>query len=181
MHMVSLAFVSLWLYYHSQCMYEVHSPILFSVTSLALGQSYDCPSASEVTLDNMNKINQNQTTKKHKTAQTVCIPLLWRHDGHDGVSNHQSHDCLFNRLFRRWSKKTPKLHVTAFVRGPVNSPHKWPVTRKCFHLMTSSCIMGCCMWIGRGDTDTNWTHYLVQGTDNPIITCYTFDIQHRVQ
>ena len=32
----------------------------------------------------------------------------------------------------------------AFVRGihrwPVNSPHKSPVTRKCFHLMTSSCI-----------------------------------------
>ena len=24
-------------------------------------------------------------------------------------------------------------------RRPVNSPHKWPVTRKCFHLMTSSC------------------------------------------
>ena len=23
-------------------------------------------------------------------------------------------------------------------RGPVNSPHKWPATRKCFHLMTSS-------------------------------------------
>ena len=31
----------------------------------------------------------------------------------------------------------------AFVRGihrwPVNSPHKRPITRKCFHLMTSSC------------------------------------------
>ena len=25
-------------------------------------------------------------------------------------------------------------------RGPVNSPRKWPVTRKCFHLMTSSCV-----------------------------------------
>ena len=25
-------------------------------------------------------------------------------------------------------------------RGPVNSPHKWTVTRKCFHLMTSSCL-----------------------------------------
>ena len=24
-------------------------------------------------------------------------------------------------------------------QGPVNSPHKWPVTRKIFHLMTSSC------------------------------------------
>ena len=33
----------------------------------------------------------------------------------------------------------------AFVRGihrwPVNSPHKGPVTRKIFHLMTSSCII----------------------------------------
>ena len=33
--------------------------------------------------------------------------------------------------------------LLAFVRGihrwPVNSPHKGPVTRKCFHLMTSSC------------------------------------------
>ena len=27
--------------------------------------------------------------------------------------------------------------VQGFHRGPVNSPHKWPVTRKCFHLMTS--------------------------------------------
>ena len=25
-------------------------------------------------------------------------------------------------------------------RSPVNSPHKWPVTRKMFHLMTSSCL-----------------------------------------
>ena len=29
--------------------------------------------------------------------------------------------------------------VRGIHRGPVNSPHKWPVTRKCFHLMMSSC------------------------------------------
>ena len=29
--------------------------------------------------------------------------------------------------------------VRGIHRGPVNSPHKGPVTRKCFHLMTSSC------------------------------------------
>ena len=29
--------------------------------------------------------------------------------------------------------------VRGIHRGPVNSPHKWPVTRKCFHLMTSLC------------------------------------------
>ena len=63
-------------------------------------------------------------------------PLHWRHNDHDGVSNHQPHGCLLNRLFRRRSKKTSKLRVTAFcVRnspGPVNSPHKGPVTRKMF-------------------------------------------------
>ena len=43
------------------------------------------------------------------------ISLRWRHNGCDSVSNHQPHDFLLNRLFSRW---------------PVNSLHKWPVTRK---------------------------------------------------
>ena len=62
--------------------------------------------------------------------------LRWRHNGPDSVSNHQPHDCLLNRLFRRRSKKTSKLRVTGLCAGnspgPVNSPHKWPVTRKMF-------------------------------------------------
>ena len=32
--------------------------------------------------------------------------LQWRHNGRDGVSNNQPHDCSFNRFFRRRSKKT---------------------------------------------------------------------------
>ena len=47
-------------------------------------------------------------------------PLLWRHNGRDSVSNHQLHDCLLNRLFRRRSKKTSKLRVTGLCDG--NSP-----------------------------------------------------------
>ena len=62
--------------------------------------------------------------------------LLWRHYGRDGVSNHQSHDCLVNRLFRHISQKTPKLRVTGLCAGihgwPVDSPRKCPVTRKMF-------------------------------------------------
>ena len=64
------------------------------------------------------------------------MAFRWRHNDHDGVSNHQPHDCLLNRLFRRRSKKTSKLRVTSLCAGihrsPVNSPHKWPVTRKMF-------------------------------------------------
>ena len=63
--------------------------------------------------------------------------LWWRHNGQDGVSNHQHHHCWLSYLFGRRSKKTSKLRVTGLCvrgihRGPVNSPHKWPVTRKMF-------------------------------------------------
>ena len=64
--------------------------------------------------------------------------LRWRHNDSDGVSNHQPHDCLLNRLFGRISKKTSKLCVTGLCvgnsPGPVNSPHKGPVTQKMFPL-----------------------------------------------
>ena len=35
--------------------------------------------------------------------------LHWRHNGLDGVSDHQPHDCLLTCLFRHISKKTSKL------------------------------------------------------------------------
>ena len=46
--------------------------------------------------------------------------LRWRHNKRDSVSNHQPHDCLLNRLFRRRSKKSSKLRVTGLCVG--NSP-----------------------------------------------------------
>ena len=60
--------------------------------------------------------------------------LQWRHSERDGVSNHQPHNYLFNRLFKRRTKKTSKLRVTGLCEGnsPVNSPHKGPVTQKTF-------------------------------------------------
>ena len=53
------------------------------------------------------------------------IKLQWRHNVHDGVSNHQPHDCLLNRLFRLRSKKTSKLCVTGLCAGYS------PVTGEC--------------------------------------------------
>ena len=46
--------------------------------------------------------------------------LQWRHNGYDGVSNHQPRVYLPNRLFERRSKKTSKLRVTGLCVG--NSP-----------------------------------------------------------
>ena len=48
------------------------------------------------------------------------------------IQRNHPHHCLLNRLLRRRSKKTWKLHVTGLCAGIS------PVTGKCFHLMTSS-------------------------------------------
>ena len=61
---------------------------------------------------------------EYNVSQELCtrFTLQWRHNGRDGVSDHQSHDCIFNILFRHWSKKTSKLRVTGLCEG------NWPVT-----------------------------------------------------
>ena len=81
--------------------------------------------------------NPFKPNDKYASVKCACsVPLRWRHNGPDSVSNHQPHDCLLNRLFRRRSKKISKLRVTGLCvgnsSGPVNSPHKGPVTRKMF-------------------------------------------------
>ena len=88
---------------------------------------------------------------------------LWRHSEHNGVSNHQLHGCLLNRLFRRKSKKTPKNSVTDLCvcvcvwggggggggggirRWPVESLHKGPVTPKMFPFDDVIMTCRCCM------------------------------------
>ena len=60
-----------------------------------------------------------------RRVMSILLPtriksLQWRHNGHDGVSNHQPHDYVLNRLFRRRSKKTSEFRVTGLCEG--NSP-----------------------------------------------------------
>ena len=64
------------------------------------------------------------------------ITLQWRHNGCDGVSNHQPQHCFSNVYKDADQIKHQSAASLAFVRGihrwPVNFPHKWPVTRKMF-------------------------------------------------
>ena len=52
-------------------------------------------------------------------------PSLWRHNGRDSVSTHQPHSGADQRNHHSSAS-------LAFVRRPVNSPPKWPVTRRMF-------------------------------------------------
>ena len=66
----------LW-YISLQWIYLIYLPIFISAASLALGQSYDCPNASEVTLKNMGEMDHYQTTAKQDTPVACCYVLLW--------------------------------------------------------------------------------------------------------
>ena len=55
--------------------------------------------------------------------------LQWRHNERDGVSSHQPHDCLFNSLFRRTSKKTLKFRVTGLCVGDSLVTGEFPAQR----------------------------------------------------
>ena len=59
-------------------------------------------------------------------SRRPLLTLRWHHNGHDGVSNHQPHDCLLNRLLWRRSKKTPKLLVTGLCEGNSSVAGKIP-------------------------------------------------------
>ena len=107
---------------------------MFGRRSAMYGSHYDSWCAHQV-IGWCFKIMYQDNLCRAKQGTYTSL-LQWCYNGHDGVSNHQPHDCLSNRLFRRRSKKTSKLRVLAFARGihrgPVNSPRKWPVTRKMF-------------------------------------------------
>ena len=91
---------------------------------------------SFVLLIAMRRCQDNGIGSGHLLRCPINVSLHWRHNDHDGVSNHQPHGCSLNRLFGRRSKKTPKLRVTGLCAGnspgPMNSPHRGQVTRKMF-------------------------------------------------
>ena len=76
-------------------------------------------------IKSLTKIEYGTSTIVFKQIWYACkgltgkydVALQWSHNGCDGVSNHQHRQCLLNRLFRRRSKKTPKLRVTGLYRS----------------------------------------------------------------
>ena len=76
----------------------------------------------------------------HILSQIPCRcrenSLWWRHNGCDSVSNQQPQDCFTQPFIQTQIKENIKAPRHWPLWGihwrPVNSPHKWPVTRKMF-------------------------------------------------
>ena len=83
------------------------------------------------------------TVQVHPKETNWNVTSQWRHNGCDGVSNHQPHECFPNRLFRRRSKKTAKLRVTGLCEEDSPVTGEFPAqsasnAENNLHLMTSS-------------------------------------------
>ena len=91
--------------------------------------THPCPDFKSGLVKQMLKLGHgvaNYVLRKYSECDYLCMPeshlndvsnrgpraLQCRHNEPDGVSNHQPHDYLLNRLFRCRSKKTSKLRVT---------------------------------------------------------------------
>ena len=70
--------------------------------------------------------NDRNLARKVRVPSWQSLYSTLRHNGHDGVSNYQPHDCLLNRLFRCRSKKTSKLRVTGLCAGKSPGTGEFP-------------------------------------------------------
>ena len=84
--------------------------------------------------------------------QKHLFTLHWRHNGHDGVSNHQPYGCLLNCLFRRRSKKTSKLPVTGLCAGNSPKTGEFPAQRASYAENVS-------IWWSHHEMDVIWLQH----------------------
>ena len=104
--------------------------------------------------------------------------LQWRHNGRDSVSNHQFaivYSTVYSGVDHRKHQSPASLaFVRGIHRGPVNSPHKWPVTRTLFPfddvIMVMPQAFSC-----HGVIMINW-YWLVSTSKYPAIIETIFDI-----
>ena len=112
--------------------------------------------------------------------------LQWRHNEGDCVSNHQTHDCLLNRLFRRRSKKHQSSASLVFVwgihRSLVNSPHKDQWRRALIFSLICVWING---WVNNreaGDLRRYRAHYDVSVMNCTFKTIFSMLLfQHEIR
>ena len=107
--------------------YENYSPKMVPTNSTGSWTNTQVNLLPKITMTQIYLIfflTRNLSTVKSTSRLFLLIAggsaLRRRHNERDGVSHHRRLDYLLNRLFRRGSKKTSKLHANGLCEG--NSP-----------------------------------------------------------
>ena len=115
---------------------------------------------------------------KSFSMSKVKCPLHWRHNGCDGFSNFQPHQCILNRLFRRRSKKTSKLIVTGLCAGnsPVTGEFPAQMARNAeivsiwwrHHRFSNKTLQPFRLWLGNCMILDIWMQFFIYVVERPI-------------
>ena len=130
--------------------------------------------SSTVSLSNNRDCPRIFWEHEHKKTH-LRVTLQWRHNECDGVTNHRRLDCLHNRLSRRRSKNTSKVHDTGLCEG--NSP----VTGE-FPAQRTSDAENDSIWWRHHETRTltHPTLWEVTSTSLPINSTL-YDMSHKIR
>ena len=99
------------------------------------------------------KIGRESIKKRYTMFQKIGITLRWRHN--EMASEITSLTIVYSTVYSdadqsRHQSSASLAFVWGIHRGPVNSPHKWPVTRKMFPfddvIMKPFCVK-CHYWL----------------------------------
>ena len=100
--------------------------------------------------------------------------LLWHHYGHDGISNHQPHDCLLDRLSRCRSKETSKLRVTGLCEGNSQVTGEFPAQRASnaenVSIWQRHHVLNCIYPYPSGLLHKHWGKHVIGSLPEPIIS-----------
>ena len=133
---------------------EKTNVVLFHVKNKPIPENFDCIQTAFLTINRVKYVHYlglmivlfcvilRLACIRQRSTSSVCshdrlvITLQWRHNGRDGVSNHQPHDVYSTVYSDADQRKHQSSESLAFVRGihwwSLNSRHKGPVTRKMF-------------------------------------------------
>ena len=115
--------------YNTVCQPQTHRKLKSREISFCNARS-SCPIVSQFCTehDSITALlcaHYNDVIMGSMAPQITSFTIVYL-DVYSGLDQRKHQSCA-SLAYVRW------IH-----RWPVNSPHKWPVTRKCFHLMTSS-------------------------------------------
>ena len=138
--------ISQWVQYHQY--HQITSPtivysVVYSVADQRKHQSStsltfvwgnspvtsEFPTQRASNTENVIMIKVESPDAPEQTKVHYVVSLHWCHNDRGGVSDHQPHDCLLSRLFRRRTNKTSKLRVTGLCTGNSPATGEFPAQR----------------------------------------------------
>ena len=115
-----------WLFFVCTC--SGHNNYFKCSQWLQSGGQRDYHSISVIILHTAQQLSQLRKSIPYFTHKSPWWTLQWRHNEHNGVSNHQPHDVYLSVYWGADQRKHQSSVSLAFVRGihrwTVNSPHK---------------------------------------------------------